>query len=57
MASKLFAESDSWGDLNENGNSLTFSTKKSYKKEKESKSRKRNYSEIEESSEGGKWVR
>lgn len=58
MASKLklFAESNSWGDISENGDNMSFSTRKP-KKEKKSKSRKRNHSEIEEESVGGSWVR
>jgi hypothetical protein len=54
MATKIFAESDSWGDFS--GNILSFSTKKK-QKEKKVKAKKRNHSEIEGESVGGAWIR
>lgn len=60
MATKLFKESDSWGDTSGNSGEFTFSFKKTpkAKKSKENKrAKKRNHSEIDVDPEAGKYVK
>lgn len=60
MATKLFKESDSWGDSSGNAGDECFSFKKTPKakiNKKNKKAKKRNHSEIDEDPEAGKYVR
>jgi ribosomal RNA-processing protein 8 len=60
MATKLFKESDSWGDSSGNGDDVMFSFKKTPKAKNSKKNRKankRSHSEIDEDPEAGKYVR
>lgn len=59
MATKLFKESDSWGELSGNGSSLNFASRKNIKVKDKKKRKKRKHSEISDDlkSEGGKWVK
>lgn len=60
MSSKLFKESDSWGDSSGSSAAKGFSFKKIHKskdKKNKNKAKKRNHSEIEDDPSAGKFVR
>jgi ribosomal RNA-processing protein 8 len=60
MATKLFKESDTWGDSSGNSADIAFSFKKTPKVKKNKKdknAKKRNHSAIEEDPQAGKYVR
>jgi hypothetical protein len=56
METKLFQETDTWGDSSGNAGALSFSAKKK-DKSKKSKNKKRKHSEIDNDPSAGMWVR
>jgi hypothetical protein len=56
MDTKLFEETESWGDTSGSGVNMSFAMKKKIKAKK-TKKLKRKHSEIEDDQNAGKWVR